>query len=255
MTQQSPVPQAESRIGEQFMALTRYQHLSPSAQSQGEPQPALELPYNVTGRVTDLPNPADLALDPVDLHALITDRTTVRRYAKTPITQLELSYLLWCTQGVKSVVGTARTYRTVPSAGARHAFETVLLINRVEDLSPGLYRYVASTQQLVTISLGDEHAEMITTHCMNQAQVRQSAVTFIWVAVVERMAWRYGQRGYRYLHLDAGHVCQNLYLAAEPIECGVCAIAAFDDDALNQALGLDGADQFAIYVATLGKKQ
>ena len=84
--------------------------------------------------------------------------------------------------------------------------------------------------------------------------VAASAVTFIWVAVVHRMAWRYGQRGYRYLHLDAGHACQNLYLAAESVGCGVCAIAAFDDEDVSRVLGLDGEDQFAIYVATVGKK-
>jgi SagB-type dehydrogenase family enzyme len=84
--------------------------------------------------------------------------------------------------------------------------------------------------------------------------VRRSAVTLIWVAVVERMAWRYGERGYRYMHLDAGHVCQNLYLAAENIDCGVCAIAAFDDDNLNSVLGLDGENLFAIYLGSVGKR-
>jgi SagB-type dehydrogenase family enzyme len=67
------------------------------------------------------------------------------------------------------------------------------------------------------------------------------------------MAWRYGQRGYRYLHLDVGHVCQNLYLAAQSVECGVCAIAAFDDQDLGQTLGVDGQEQFPIYVAAVGK--
>ncbi|HEY3312047.1 MAG TPA: SagB/ThcOx family dehydrogenase, partial [Anaerolineales bacterium] len=76
----------------------------------------------------------------------------------------------------------------------------------------------------------------------------------IWVAVLARMRWRYGQRGYRYLHLDAGHVCQNLSLAAEATGCGICPIAAFNDDLLNGVLGLDGEEQFAIYMASLGKK-
>ncbi len=68
------------------------------------------------------------------------------------------------------------------------------------------------------------------------------------------MYWRYSERSYRYLHLDAGHVCQNLYLAAEAAGCGVCAIAAFDDDLLNKALDVDGESQFAIYAASLGKR-
>ncbi|MFH1570318.1 MAG: SagB/ThcOx family dehydrogenase, partial [Gemmatimonadota bacterium] len=81
-----------------------------------------------------------------------------------------------------------------------------------------------------------------------------SAVTFFWVAVPRRTTWRYVERGYRYLHLDAGHVCQNLYLAAESIGAGTCAIAAFDDDALIDILGLDPQEAFVIYLATVGKR-
>ncbi len=81
-----------------------------------------------------------------------------------------------------------------------------------------------------------------------------SAVTFIWAAVPVRTVWRHRQRAYRYIHLDAGHVCQNLYLLAEAIGCGVCAIAAYDDDQVNAVLGLDGEDMFAIYLASLGKR-
>ena len=69
------------------------------------------------------------------------------------------------------------------------------------------------------------------------------------------MTWRYSQRGYRYVFLDAGHVCQNLYLAAEAIGCGCCAIAAFDDDVMNEILGLDGKKRFVIYLAAVGKKK
>jgi SagB-type dehydrogenase family enzyme len=68
------------------------------------------------------------------------------------------------------------------------------------------------------------------------------------------MTWRYGERGYRYLHLDAGHVCQNLYLASETIDAGTCAVGAFDDDALNNLLGLNEEEAFVIYLATVGKK-
>ena len=79
-------------------------------------------------------------------------------------------------------------------------------------------------------------------------------MTFFWVAVPARTTWRYGNRGYRYIHLDAGHICQNLYLAAEAIGCGCCAVAAFHDEALNQVLGVDGENAFVTYVAPLGKR-
>jgi SagB-type dehydrogenase family enzyme len=145
--------------------------------------------------------------------------------------------------------------RTVPSAGARHAFETYLLLNNVEGLPPGLYRYLAIERRLLQLNLDPTMADQITDACWRQRMVKKSAVTFIWVAIKYRMVWRYGERGYRYLHLDAGHVCQNLYLAAEAIDCGVCAIAAFQDEELNRLLELDGEEEFAIYLATVGKKK
>jgi SagB-type dehydrogenase family enzyme len=140
------------------------------------------------------------------------------------------------------------------SAGARHALETYLLVNNVAELRPGLYRFLATAHRLAEVDTADGLADKMTAACWEQSQVRQSAVTFLWVAIPYRMTWRYGERGYRYLHLDAGHVCQNLYLAAEVIGAGVCAIAAFQDQALNSLLDLDGERQFVIYLATVGKK-
>ena len=156
---------------------------------------------------------------------------------------------------MKKVLDDLATLRNVPSAGARHAFETYLLVNRVQGLHPGLYRFLAVKHKLVEVSLDPSLADKITEACLEQRFVNTSAVTFIWIAIPYRMVWRYGERGYRYLYIDVGHVCQNLYLAAEAIDCGVCAIAAFNDEAVNDVLGIDGKQQFVIYVATIGKKQ
>ena len=169
------------------------------------------------------------------------------------MTLAELSWLLWCTQGVKEVIPHQATLRTVPSAGARHALESYLLVNRVAGLRPGLYRFVAVGHQLLEIHGPKEAGLLIREACLGQEMVTASAVTFIWTAVIRRMTWRYGARGYRYIFLDAGHACQNLYLAAQEIGCGVCAVAAFDDEAMNRTLNLDGEEQFTLYLATLGK--
>ena len=242
------------RIGREFMEKTRYPYLGASEQQRGLPQPPLELPAGPDDVTIDLPAPADLELGSVDLCAAIEGRVSVRRYADTPLSLQELSCLLWCTQGVKSVQGTYATMRTVPSAGARHALETVLLVNRVQGLEPGLYRFLPIEHKLVVLRTGAGVAGEVTEACLGQGMVAASAVTFIWLAVVHRMAWRYGQRGYRYLHLDAGHVCQNLYLAAETVGCGVCAIAAFSDEDMSRVLDIDGENLFVIYVATVGKE-
>lgn len=242
-------------IGRQFMLETQNRYMHPSAQSQGLPQPPLELPYDVTQRPVDLPAPDALTLDPLDLRDLITRRATLRNYAPAAINLEELSLLLWCTQGVKAHRDAYATLRTVPSAGARHALETLLLVNQVDGLEPGVYRYLASAHKLLRLPLEGDMNAALTKASLNQEQVARSAVTFFWIAVAERMTWRYGERGYRYLLLDTGHVCQNLYLVAEALGCGVCAIAAFDDEALNGALDLDGETQFAVYAASLGRRR
>ncbi|HSM23725.1 MAG TPA: SagB/ThcOx family dehydrogenase [Anaerolineaceae bacterium] len=241
-------------IGKEFLEKTKYKYLSESLQRQGVPIPPLELPYDPTAELISLPDPETMPAYPMDLRKAIDQRCTLRRYEETSLTQDELSFLLWTTQGVKSVTNRPVTFRTVPSAGARHAFETYLVINKVDGIKPGLYRYISLEHALLPIEVNGTVSERIAEACLQQNQISNSAVSFIWVVVTERMYWRYGERGYRYLHLDAGHVCQNLYLAAEAIDSGVCAIAAFDDDALNNELNLDGENLWAIYVGALGKR-
>lgn len=241
--------------GREFMEKTKYRYLDQSDQNQGLPQPPLELPPAEGMRIIDLPDPKTAEAEPLDIRDAIDRRVSVRAYSGEALSLAELSHLLWCTQGVKQVTPRPSTLRTVPSAGARHCFETYVLVNRVEGLSPGLYRFLAGMHKLQEVDLTGDIAERVTKACLDQRIVLASAATFIWTAVAYRMMWRYGERGFRYMHLDAGHVCQNLYLSAEPIGCGVCAIAAFDDDALNQTLGLDGVEQFAVYVGVVGKKR
>jgi len=240
--------------GNEFMRKTHYRHLRLSGQMKGVPQPPLEIEYNVTGTVIDLPDPAKCNVKSITIREAIENRKSIRRFAGTPVTLHELSYLLWCTQGVKETIPGSATFRTVPSAGARHALETYLLVNNVEELKPGLYRFLALEHKLLEIETTDSIRDDIITGCLGQEMAGECAVTFFWTSVVQRMTWRYGERGYRYIHLDAGHACQNLYLAAEAINCGVCAIAAFDDDVMNRVLGLDGEEQFVIYIAVAGKK-
>jgi SagB-type dehydrogenase family enzyme len=241
-------------IGKTFWQNTKPALLPQSPQRRGEPQPPLELPYDPSAKLIPLIKPDQLSLPSASLWEVMANRTTLRNYSSQSLTLNELSALLWFTQGVKEVTNRPVTLRTVPSAGARHAFETYLLVNRVEDLQPGIYRYLALEHALLGLNFDEDVNETLTQACFNQRQVATSAVTFFWAAVVERMQWRYPERGYRYLLLDAGHICQNLYLAAEGLGCGVCAIAAYDDDSVNAALGLDGETIFVAYIASLGKR-
>jgi SagB-type dehydrogenase family enzyme len=241
-------------IGKEFMEKTKYKYLGKSDQLKRLPQPPLELKPSEKG-VIMLPDPRKFVPRNISVYDAISNRVSVRDYSNKSLSLDELSYLLWCTQGVKEVTERPATLRTVPSAGARHAFETFILVNQVDELKAGLYRYYAIKHKLQEVNIADDVLEMVTQACLNQRFISRSAVTFIWTAVAYRMMWRYQERGYRYMHLDAGHVCQNLYLAGEAIDVGVCAIAAFDDDRLAKVIEVDGVEQFPIYVAACGKKK
>jgi SagB-type dehydrogenase family enzyme len=242
-------------IGREFMHKTQYKYLEESDQNKGLPQPPLELDYDKTRKVVYLTRPEDIEITQTDLRKAIESRRSIREYSEKPLTIDELSWLLWCTQGVKEVVSRPATLRPVPSAGSRHPFETYILINKVEGIRPGIYRFIATEHKLVEFIMDKDIADSVVESCWRQRFVKKAAATFIWVVVAYRMKWRYGERGYRYMHLDAGHVCQNLYLGAEAIGCGVCAIGAFYDEEFNRLLGLDGREQFVTYVGTAGKKQ
>jgi SagB-type dehydrogenase family enzyme len=247
-------PLAMQPTGRIFMEKTRYDCLSRADQFQGRPAPPLEKPVPKDGKFISLPQPVEISVPLIELRSAIESRRSIRRYSSDPLTLKELAYLFWCTQGIVQRHEPYATFRNVPSAGGRHAFETYLQVNRVRDLEPGLYRYLAFSQRLMDIEISPGTADRLMEACLRQALVKKSAVTFIWSCVIYRMAWRYSERAYRLVHLDAGHVCQNLYLAAEQLNCGVCAIGAFDDELMAGLLGIDGLEEFVIYCATVGKK-
>jgi SagB-type dehydrogenase family enzyme len=240
--------------GKEFLEKTRYRYLASSDQAKGKRIPPFEIPAGEEEQRIPLPEISGIEIPAIDLTDAINRRRSIRKYADIPLSMEELAYLLWITQGVKEVIPGSATLRTVPSAGARHALETYLLINNVKGLGPGLYRYLALEHLLVPVNMARDIALHITESCLGQTMVMKSGCTFIWVADIYRMTWRYGERGYRYIFLDAGHVCQNLYLGSEVVGCGACAIAAFSDEYLNKVLELDGEKRFALYIATVGKK-
>jgi len=242
--------------GEEFMRLTRYAHALPSDQQTGVPQPPLNRRHPLAGRSLPLPPAGEGAPGMLDIHSLISSRESVREYADASLSRAQLSWLLWCSQGVKETMGDGyATLRTVPSAGARHALETYLVINRIEGLVPGLYQFLPPEHAIAPVLVEEGVAHRFAVACLGQPMLVTAAVSFVWTAVPYRMTWRYGQRGYRYMHLDAGHACQNLYLAAEAVGCGCCAIAAFDDDRMADILRIDPAEEFVIYLATVGRKE
>jgi len=223
-------------------------------QNQGVPVPAIEKGYSENSKLIDLPGFNRWKdISKTDLTTAVGNRKSHRVYSRQSFSMEELAYLLWCTQGLRKKAMNGHAYRNVPSAGCRHALETYLAIFNVKELAPGMYRYLPLSHQLVFEFSDDRLSEKLTTASLGQSYPGKSAVTFIWVAIPYRMEWRYGLAAHKVIALDAGHVCQNLYLACETINAGTCAIAAYDQEELDELLGLDGEDEFAIYLASVGK--
>ena len=242
-----------ARVGELFQEHTKYRHfLTPSLMSRGAPVPDAERPVPPSAPLVELPPvPEPLPGVTRSLFGLLRERRSRREYDAKPLALKELAALLWSVQGVIES-GPGYTLRTSPSAGARHPLETAVMVNRVADLAPGLYRYSPSGHRLVRTNEDGAVAGLMAAACLGQPMLWTCAAAFIWTAVIERGSWKYQQRAYRYIYLDAGHACQNLYLACEELGLGCCAVAAFDDDAVDRILGVDGREEFTIYLATVG---
>jgi len=183
---------------------------------------------------------------------LLQSRRSLRKYSTEPVSFEELAFMLWASQGITAKSG-SYTFRTAPSGGALYPIETYLSIKNVTDLESGLYHFDVENFALNILS-ETECAEAVATACLNQKFMAQSAVTFLWTAVFRRCMSKYGNRGVRYLLLDAGHICQNLLLAAEATENGGCPVAAFYDDEVNELLGVNPAEESILYAAAIGKR-
>ncbi|MCH5138634.1 SagB/ThcOx family dehydrogenase, partial [Clostridiaceae bacterium UIB06] len=156
--------------------------------------------------------------------------------------------------GVKKIVKKGyATLRTVPSAGARHSFETYLAVFNVQGLRKGIYRYLPLEHKLLFLYSTEDMESKLNLATLNQKFVSKSSVTFIWSTIPYRMEWRYDIAAPKLIALDAGHICQNLYLAAESINAGVCAIAAYDQNKIDELLQIDGENELTVYLAAVGK--
>jgi SagB-type dehydrogenase family enzyme len=223
-------------------------------QSRGIAPPPIEKPFPTDGTRIDLvPKNKCKGAFRVDLARAVSHRQSHRHYRTEAVTIEELSFLLWATQGVRRMVDQATAYRNVPSAGCRHALETYLCVLNVSGLEKGMYRYLPLEHQLLFLYSDRRLSENIVDAALGQPFPGKAPVTFIWTAVPYRMEWRYDIAAHKVILLDAGHVCQNLYLACEAIGAGTCAVAAYHQDLMDRLVRVDGEEEFAIYLAPVGK--
>lgn len=192
------------------------------------------------------PRPPDKSL-----HDAFRWRRSVRRFSDDPVSLEELSYLLWACDGV-TLRERGYEFRTAPSAGALYPVETYVAVNNVPGLAPGIYHYSVKQHRLEQVRKGNL-GEEVGRAALDQGMCALAPVVLIWTAVFERSRWKYGERAYRYVYLDAGHIAQNLALAAVALELGSCQIAATFDDEVNEILGIDGEEESVLYMSVVGR--
>ncbi|MCX8028278.1 MAG: SagB/ThcOx family dehydrogenase [Thermodesulfovibrionales bacterium] len=222
-------------------------------QSRGIAPPPIQKPYPPDAQLIELPSFDRIVNQGFRLFDAIEGRRSIRSYKNRPLSLDELAYLLYCCQGIQKVISPSTALRTVPSAGCRHSFETYLCVINVEGLKKGIYRYLPLNKQLLVVYEDNKADEKIVASTLGQSFTGKSAVVFIWSAIPYRMEWRYGLAAHKVIAIDAGHVCQNLYLSAEAVGCGVCAIGAYHQEMMDNLIGVDGHDEFVIYLASVGK--
>jgi SagB-type dehydrogenase family enzyme len=193
----------------------------------------------------------DLALDDGGLFDALARRRSVRAYAPEPLALGELSALLWAAAGV-----TARqdgfAFRTAPSAGDLYPIEHYVVANRVEDLEQGLYHYDVLGRTLERLVAADLGAPLAGA-ALGQRICADAQAVFVWTAVLDRSRWKYGERFARYVLLDAGHIAENVALAATALGLGTCQIAAFFDEEAAALLDVDPDEEPVVYMSTAGR--
>lgn len=225
-----------------------------SDQTKGIERGPLQKEYPAGAEIIELPKPEKSVIKKADIFDCIGDRKSRRKYTDEPLSLAELSYLLWATQGIKKILSNGKIgLRTVPSGGCMHPFETYLAINNVTGLKKGLYRYQPVDHKLVKLFNPASMPKKLTKAALDQDFVGNCAVTFIWSAVPYKTEWRYTLEAKKIILQDSGHLCQNLYLACESINCGTCAIGAYHQKLFDKLCWLDGKDEFVVYVAPVGK--
>jgi len=178
-------------------------------------------------------------------------RRSVRDFGDKILAKTHLSQLLWATQGItKEYMGC--DLRAAPSAGALYPVETYLVVNTVQDIEPGVYHYAIQSHELEQLKQGD-FREAVARAALDQGTAAEANVVFAWTALFERAKWKYKQRAYRYVYLDAGHIAQNLALAAVSLGLGSCQIAALYDDEVNALLDVDGVEESILYLSVVGQ--
>lgn len=231
-----------------------FQNQAASDQMKGVPAPSLQKAPKPDALIINLPNEVAPGTKEASLYDALNKRRSIRQFGDVPMSLTELAYLLESTCRIQKVIGdNIASFRPAPSGGARHAFETYLVVNNIDGLENGAYHYLPLNHQLEKLTQGVT-AEQLIESVNGQKFIEGANVVFYFSAVPYRAEWRYGLKSHKVMLIDLGHLGQNLYLAAEGIRAGACAIASYDQYKSDALFELDGIDEFVVYIVPVGKK-
>lgn len=205
------------------------------------------LPFAYAETIIDLPKPRHKSS--ISLEETLINRRSVRVFLSDSLTLQEISQLLWAAQGITSLDGG----RTAPSAGALYPLRVYLVVGSVKNLTAGVYRYEPMKHQIIKIRDGDLRESLLEA-ALRQPWIKNAAVNFVITAVYETTTKKYGERGVRYVHMEAGHVAQNILLQAVALELGAVPVGAFYDNEVKKVLGVGQKEQ-PLYIIPVGKRK
>lgn len=241
--------------GIEFLEKTRYPDFSTVDMILRIPEPQNEIPVPDGAKVIRLPSPGRMKINDMSVRDALVSWEPAEFFSRSAITLKELSFLLWCTQGFRKIQGGDRMIRNVPSSGLRYPIETYFVAGEVDSLETGLYRYLPRSHQIVVERIDSDLPFAMGTASMNFKLITRAAVTFLWVGIPYRSTWALGNRGYRSVFIEAGHICQALILASACIGCRVHPIDLFHDQMMIQLADLDPETQWPLYVGVVGKQE
>jgi len=236
-------------IGDQFQRETWYRRSELTGGAlQGSTKPEVYKRYPDRPRIA-LPAPETRAGAP--LWDVLSKRRSARDFRADPLRIQEVSQLLWAAQGI-TAEQFGYSFRTAPSAGALYPVETYIVVNHVDGVERGVYHYAVLDHALEQVKAGD-YRVAIARAALDQKVAYDAAMVFVWTALFQRCKWKYRQRAYRYIYLDAGHIAQNVALAAVGLGLASCQIAALYDEEVNDLVDANGLEESAIYLTVVGK--
>lgn len=194
----------------------------------------------------------------ISLEEVIAKRRSIRKYRTEPLTLFQLSQVLWSAQGITG----AGKHRAAPSAGATYPLEIFAFVGKKgvsyeeakqpkEELQAGIYHYEVSGHSLVLHLPGDLR-EKLASAALDQGFIANAPVDIVICALYIRTSYRYGRRGERYVHIEAGHVGENIHLQAVALGLATAEVGAFDDEEVRKVLGLEEQIK-PLYIMPIGK--